>query len=185
MTPEEKFNQDVLWVLQKIKEKYLATPEKQPAPSENLYRSHLVNIKPHGVEIWLNYGNEFSQRKNIIYKLQEWKAFKVLDETRGDFDYEGTRFILEILQPKFDELYKKYETANNLKGANEQWVDPFLRKIENGKIPYIKDGLFYSVWKYTNASRLTGKSLIAFTDLTPLKKKPVSPFLNFCIAYED
>jgi len=179
MTPEEKFNQDVLWVLQKIKEKYLATPEKQPAPSENLYRSHLVNIKPHGVEIWLNYGNEFSQRKNIIYKLQEWKAFKVLDETRGDFDYEGTRFILEILQPKFDELYKKYETANNLKGANEQWVDPFLRKIENGKIPYIKDGLFYSVWKYTNASRLTGKSLIAFTDLTPLKKKPRFAIFEF------
>jgi len=110
MTPEEKFNQTIWQLLQEIKEKYLATPEKQPPPPENEY---IYRIKPHGVEIWLHYDNEFNQRRNAIYKLREQGAFEVLDETRGDFAWEGTRFTLKILQPKFDELYRLYESGGS------------------------------------------------------------------------
>jgi hypothetical protein len=42
-------------------------------------------------------------------------------------------------------------------------------RSKNEKLPYKKDGLFYSLWKYANASRLTEKSLITFIDLAPLE----------------
>ena len=121
MTAEGKYNQAVWRVLQQIKEKYLATPEKPPPPPQDEY---IIVTKPHGVEIWLHYGDEFNQQKNIIYKLQEQGAFKVLDETRGDFSYEGTRFILKILQPKFDEVYHKYEVGLKRDVVGEELTSP-------------------------------------------------------------
>lgn len=54
-----------------------------------------------------------------------------------------------------------------------------MTPIENGKLPYKKDGLFYSLWKYANASRLTGKSLIAFIDLAPLEGTPCFAIFEF------
>lgn len=112
MTTEEKFNQDVWLILQKIKEKYLATPKKQPPQPENIYLGvYADNTKPHGVEIWIHNGDKFNQQRNIIHKLKEQGVLKILDETRGDFNWEGTRFILKILQPKFDEVYREYEKS--------------------------------------------------------------------------
>jgi hypothetical protein len=135
-TSDEKFNKEVLDILMKIKEKYLATPKKQPSTSIDEY----INVvKPHGVEIWLHYGDEFNQYKNIIYKLQEeWKALEVLDESRGDFNYEGTRFILKILQPKFDEVYKKYQELNEgLSGKNIN--DLIIIELKSGKLSLNKN----------------------------------------------
>src|SRR3989344_2160792 len=56
-----------------------------------------------------------------------------------------------------------------LKPAIVNWVQERFKRIESGKLPYIKDGLLYSLWKYANADKLAGKDLIAFTDLIPLE----------------
>lgn len=42
------------------------------------------------------------------------------------------------------------------------------KKLDDGFSFYISDALFYSLWKYLNAKRLTGKNLIDFEDLTGL-----------------
>ena len=56
-----------------------------------------------------------------------------------------------------------------LKPAIANWVQERVKRIEAGRLPYIKDGLLYSLWKYANADKLAGKDLIAFTDLIPLE----------------
>ena len=56
-----------------------------------------------------------------------------------------------------------------LKPAITNWAQERVKRIEAGKLPYMKDGLLFSLWKYANAEKLTGKSLIAFTDLLPLE----------------
>ena len=127
LTPEEKFYSEVWKLLEKIKEKYLATPKKQPPkPENNLFcEPH----KPHGVEIWLNYGSLFNQQRNIIYKLQEWKSLKVLDETRGDLNYEGTRFIFKILQPRFNKIYQSWEKINENPWLSEENKIVQIKKV--------------------------------------------------------
>lgn len=78
---------------------------------------------------------------------------------------------------------KPEEAATILvKGWNQKRLaENFIKKIEEQKLPYEKDGVFYSLWKYANASRLTGKNLIAFTDLAPLEvnqRFTIFDFLN-------
>lgn len=130
MTPEEKFYSEVWRLLKEIKEKYLATPKKQVPSPQNEY-IHIT--KPHGVEIWLNYGSLFKLRKNIIYKLEEWKILKVLDETRGDFNYEGTRFILKILQPRFNKVYQSWEEIDENPWLSEESKIAQTKKILEGR----------------------------------------------------
>lgn len=127
LTPEEKFYSEVWKLLEKIKEKYLATPKEQPPkPKNNLFYEPR---KPHGVEIWLNYGSLFNQQRNIIYKLQEWKSLKVLDETRGDLNYEGTRFILKILQPRLNKVYQSWEKINENPWLSEENKIVQIKKV--------------------------------------------------------
>ena len=171
MNPYEKFNRDVWFVLQKIKEENLRTASGKPI-------EYIVKFSGYQPPITLKPENE----PKILKKIEELLAIQIIEKTESPSEYhvEAIFFYLKILQPKFDELYKKYEIANSPKGT-KQWVKPILRKLENGKLPYKKDGLFYSLWKYANASRLTGKSLITFMDLAPLEGNPrfaIFEFLN-------
>ncbi len=130
MTPEKKIYYEGWKLLQEIKEKYLTTSQKQPLPPQN---EHIHTAKPHGVETWLHDGDAFQLRKNIIYKLQEWKLFEVLDETREDFNYEGTRFILKILQPRFNEVYRSWEEINGNPWFSETSKIVEVEKLLKGK----------------------------------------------------
>ena len=124
MTPEEKFNQSVWQLLQEIKLKHLALP---------------INANPHGVEIWLQHNSEFSQRKNTIYKLQEWGAIEVLEGEKEEFDFEEeTRFILKVLQPKFDKLYTKYQNACDIGSYGNAYQRNIYENFENGKYKDLK-----------------------------------------------
>ncbi len=70
-------------------------------------------------------------------------------------------------------------TPNEVTENNEPWLKPIIRNVEDVKLPYKKDELFYSLWKYANARRLTGKSLVAFTDLAPLEGNPRFAIFEF------
>jgi len=184
MTPEEKFNQDVWWILQEIKkDNYLTTKGKKVEFSlRSLPKTKSIRRK----DVDYGFPQEDVQRR-LLFKLQEWKALDIqpVDNIlRGSDIFNPRIYDLTIKQPKFDELYKKYELANRPK-ETEQWVKPILRKLENGKLPYKKDGLFYSLWKYANASRLTGKSLIAFMDLAPLEGNPRFAIFDFLNSLQE
>lgn len=102
MTPEEKFNQEVWWVLQKIKGQILATVTGKPI------RYEVVKLIASGIP-------SQTQQKDIIHKLQEWEAVKIVYET----DPSGggvSRYLfdLKILDLKFDQVYKKYQKACDL-----------------------------------------------------------------------
>src|SRR3989338_848428 len=86
----------------------------------------------------------------------------------------------------FEKNYKNFKEA--IKGDSKKRSNEVIESLNLKGIyhtdnvrEYKKDGLLYSLWKYANASRLTGKSLIAFTDLSPLEgseRFAIFEFLN-------
>ncbi len=100
MTPEETFNQQVWTILQEIKEENLATGRNKPVK----YRfGHFVGagIIPR------------DRTESILLKLQEWDALKVRDNPFVPPIPADDEIYLDILQPKFDEIYKKYRELCN------------------------------------------------------------------------
>lgn len=219
MTPKEKFNKDVWYVLTQIKERSLYTKTGNPIS----YRVDLDSIIA-GAPL-------ASDEEALLEKLEELGAIKIWGG--GGIGYESEKlFCIEMIQQKFDDIYSKFQNAcdidswantgqnkmvQNLQAGKdidenvpeflevepihynkkrdeekkihnfrdtksvELWVNPIKRKIENGKIPYDKDGHIYSLWKYASARRLTGKKLITFADLMPLVvsgRSDVFYFLN-------
>lgn len=109
LTPEEKFNQDVWWILQEIKKEQLATPkgEKVYFPLRFLPKTSSIRRK----DVDYGFPQADTQRK-LLYKLKEWKALD-LQPTGADLDdifsfNPATSYFLTILK-KFDELYRLYE----------------------------------------------------------------------------
>lgn len=191
MTPEEKFNQDVWWVLQEIKRNEYLTSKGDKI--EYIVKGFLNTRESRRKNYDDNYPNDKIQRK-LLTKLKEWGAISIL-EPLDDFAHGGVfalppKYLLSLNQQKFNEIYSLYENGSfytedkptTLKINSTQPIELY-KKNKNGKLSYIKDGLFYSLWKYANANRLTGKKLIAFTDLAPLKgnsRFAIFEFLN-CI----
>lgn len=115
MTPEEKFNQEVWWVLQKIKGQILATVTGKPI------RYEVVKLIASGIP-------SQTQQKDIIHKLQEWEAVKIVYET----DPSGggvSRYLfdLKILDLKFDQVYKKYQKACDLTSYLNDYQERMLK----------------------------------------------------------
>lgn len=119
MNSEEKFNNEVRFVLEKINYEYLAAPKNKD------------------LTMWLpSPYNEFNvmlpqRMKEIIYKLEEWNALKVhrCTEMPNFQDF----LILEILQPAFNKIIKKYSTEQNLLICGELSFD-----LETGDAIYNK-----------------------------------------------
>jgi DNA-binding Lrp family transcriptional regulator len=108
LTPEEKFNQEVWWILQEIKKDWLTTPEDKRVEF-NIRTSSNTHI---------NTPAEETQRK-LLRKLEKQGIIKIVKELfispALDSPLLGTvyglkpkGFILEVLQPKFDKFYKKW-----------------------------------------------------------------------------
>lgn len=99
MTPEEKFNREMWWVLQEIAEEKLATTEGKPVEFE------VVKLIASGIP-------SRDRQINIIHKLQEWEAVKILNEFPADWRGSGRHLLeLQLLEPKFTEIYKKFQKA--------------------------------------------------------------------------
>ena len=112
MTPEEKFNRDVWWILQEIKKDSYLTPKGQRVEFSLRSLPKTKSIRRKDVDY--GFPQEEVQRK-LLFKLQEWKA---LDEVEAVDDvFRGSSFIdpsiyrLTIKQPRFDELYRLYENG--------------------------------------------------------------------------
>jgi hypothetical protein len=91
MTPEEKFNQDVLVVLELIKKKLLYAKKGSPISLSN------ASLPAYGEE--------------ILEKLEEWKIIKIRENPWELPASTENVFCLDIIQPKFDEIYYLYESG--------------------------------------------------------------------------
>lgn len=121
MTPEEKFNQDVWWILQEIRNDEFLTPtgeriefsiRVQPKTSGKAKQNDIITIPSGDV-----------QRK-LLYKLKEWKALDLEpapDILNDNFFNPPTRYLLTIHEAKFSELYRQYSDSFGYKeGAKEK-----------------------------------------------------------------
>lgn len=119
MTPEERFNQDVWWILQEIAGRKLATLEGKPTEFE------VVKLIAAGIP-------SQDRQKNIIHKLQEWKAVKILNESPADWGGSGKHiFKLQLLVPKFTEIYKKFQKACDL----TSYLNDYQERMVKGEDP--------------------------------------------------
>lgn len=102
ITPEQKFYQEIWWLLQEIKEEILAFGEGKPI------KYNVVKLVAAGIP-------SQERQKNLLHRLQEWKAIKIVNESPPEWKSNGKHwFELKILQPKFNKIYKKYEKKNKL-----------------------------------------------------------------------
>jgi hypothetical protein len=100
MTPEEKFNKDVWYVLRQIKERSLYTKKGNP------------------ISYWVDFdffdatgsSPSAADEAAILEKLEEWDAIKIQSSY---WNMSNKLFRIEIIQPKFDELYRLYEGSFN------------------------------------------------------------------------
>jgi len=119
MNPKQEYFKMVSALLSEIKLKSLCLPKNHPPKPEGCYTE-----KPHGVEFYIRPQSNYILLRNIIYKLQEENYIKVLDETEGDFGYEGTRFII-LLKPTFEQFYNLHEKGEKISRRLENkdyWV---------------------------------------------------------------
>lgn len=109
MTPEEKFNQEIWWILQEIRKEQLSTPAGEK------------------VEFSLRKPPKYSRKTDdsllsdeaqikLLHKLKEWKALDL--KPTGFFMDDNifappTAYLLTIRQSKFDELYRLYESGGS------------------------------------------------------------------------
>ncbi|MCH7828730.1 hypothetical protein IH982_02610 [Patescibacteria group bacterium] len=106
MTPEEKINWHLWWLLQKIKEEYLSTPKGEPVTLELGNTESLVNVKFPSID----------RREKLMLKLRELGAIELLGDRRTIY---GKTFILKVSQTNFDKLYKEYEQRCKDTAKNE------------------------------------------------------------------
>jgi hypothetical protein len=105
LTPKEKFNQNVWWVLQEIKKE-----NKVTLKNKNIYFEYQVpnDLIPSPED-----------QRRVLKLLENKKAIKVVEFkypkvfamsfVAEQFDVKPLGCFLKILQPKFNKIYKKYE----------------------------------------------------------------------------
>lgn len=130
MTPEEKFNQDIWWILQEIRTDELLTPKGENIEFNIRTQSKTISkVKNYFTAI----PSDDVQTK-LLYKLKDWKAIDVelVDNIlKGSDVFHPRIHKLTIKRPKFDELYKEYERIYN---TDEQFFNNEKEKIQNIKV---------------------------------------------------
>lgn len=118
LTPEEEFNQEVLWILEEIKKEQLATPkgEKVEFNIRILSKSGIPPIE---------------RQRKLLHKLQEWGVLRV---EIGDVFYTGfgdepKKYLLSINQQKFDKFYKKWGEIDE-----NPWLSKESKVIQRKKL---------------------------------------------------
>ena len=135
MTPEEKFNQNVWWILQEIKKDELLTLQGEMIDFSirTLPKTHNVKQK----DIDYSVPHEDTQRK-LLYKLKEWKIIDDLepidDILRGSDIFNPRIYKLFIAHPKFDEIYLCYKELNTKTKSNDNGAMLSLSAADRKKL---------------------------------------------------
>ena len=135
MTPNEEFNNDVMWVLSELKLEELAN-----AYSE--YKMKFLIAKGSG-----KIPDEPSQRR-ILNMLSDRKAITIspfynlaMSALDTVYQMQGATpigYYIKILQPTFDEIYKEYETLNKGNDKKNNHSFSFERERTIKKLEILK-----------------------------------------------
>lgn len=100
ITAEDQFNREIWWALDKIRKEELRQREGKPIELV-LQDRPIMGLPPIDV------------RRKMLYKVEEFGGIKIVDDKTYDDTY-GVDFVytIEILRPKFEEIYKKYQALN-------------------------------------------------------------------------
>jgi len=165
MTPEEKFNREIWYVLRRIKEKAFYVLSESPIE----YKIKYDQFK--GSELIPSPENE----EQIIRKLEELKAIKIIKEEFYPHDeYIGTFFSnLQLLQPKFDEIYKKYQEIKN----KESDPDILSIQLKNGLLTLNKSTGFVNLNNFETSINPSSQEFKVLLRLMSIK--------NYQATYKD
>lgn len=172
LTPEEKFKQDVWWILQEIKKDELLTPKGKKVEFSIRGMSKTRSIRREDVDY--GFPHEETQRK-LLYKLKEWKAIDELEPVdsifRGSDILNPRIYEFVIRQPKFNELYRQYEEIQKKVGSfNEEVLktQQLLDKLEDdinrktkGKAKYNNGILYFRDTEIDFRNKQNQKDLLA------------------------
>lgn len=131
MTPEEKFNRDIWWILQEIRKDELLTPEGKSIKFDMRVLDHYDKTKKLPLET-----PEEKTQKKLLFKLEEWGVlnFNPVDDLSADVDiFDPAFFALSLKKPEFDNLYAKYEKLfgfENLKSEKSENIQT-SRKVHS------------------------------------------------------
>src|SRR3989344_4188138 len=121
MTPEEKFNSEMWWVLQKIR--YISLSTQKGRVLEWVMQARpIANIPPIGV------------REKMLLKIKELGGIRIFTQETKIVTY-GKDFIytFELLQPKFDEIYTKFQNACDINAWANTGQEKSLQNLKSGK----------------------------------------------------
>lgn len=174
MTPEEKIHHHTRWLLDKIQYQYLLA-------SNRLLSYNTGNI---------DYSDEkvptIEARNKLMLRLEKLRVIDIKDEPEYKIG-SGTNFNIEILQPKFNQLYNLYQNTLNT-GPTE------LTKIVE-EWAYQRSGdaqLSLKVWELTKLSKapketpsLFNKKHLYTPDLKPqIEVGPLAAYSDGTIRYQ-
>ena len=142
--PEDKFNSDIAFVVRKIKQQSFYTKKDNPV-------SYQIDLAIVG-------RGPLPEHENILLeKLEEWGAITVLERipVPSEIMVDGYNISLNINQPKFDEIYNKYNTLGPTEdkkpaqrpaatkptkkfphklAAGTRWEDFIIKFLDNNKV---------------------------------------------------
>ncbi len=145
MTSREKFDQEVWWVLQKIRYISMSAPKGEPLEwvmqSRPTIRAEMLPIEV---------------RQRMFLKIKEWGGLRIIKE-ESTHDTYGVDLIytFELIQPKFDEVYEEYNSKQANQSAQEK--DNYKKieeKISEKRKPIKEDFFNYKEVRFS----LNGKS---------------------------
>ena len=98
-TPEEQVNDAIWWVLQKIRKEELLQEKGKQVEITFQSRPLVIGTGLPPIEV----------RQKVLLKVQELGGIRIINDASYDDTY-GVDFVyvIETIQPKFDELYEKY-----------------------------------------------------------------------------
>lgn len=135
MTPEEKYNGDKKYVLEQIREKELYS--LQSPSREHVYLGN-YRVIPKGIQYRVNITPYSKLEKHppsvqisILRQLAEEGVIKILDEENRTGYGAYYWFLLEIIRPKFDELYRQYESSVNHQENKQTETDTTCDNSQN------------------------------------------------------
>lgn len=143
MKPGERFNQEIWWLLQEIRKEQLSSLEGEKVVFCVLVKSE-TSKKVDGDIL------SDDKQRSLLHKLKEWGAInlrqeltelltemtnKVNKDIVDDFAFNPdnpkpwllpqlpkppTKYVLTIHQPKFDEVYRLYESGSGYQGKGDE-----------------------------------------------------------------
>lgn len=169
MTPEEKLHHHTRWMLDKIQYQYLLASNRMLS-----YNTGNVDYSDEKIP-------SIETRDKLMLKLEKLGVVLIKDEPEYRVG-SGTTFNIEIVQPKFSQLYNLYENTLNMNSVE------LTKIVEEWDHPRSNDArLSLRVWELTKPIKTKPETTPPISSKDPLYTKDLVPqiVLGDLASYSD